>query len=108
MLLDSNIIYAAQPVHAELRRSIAENDVVVSAVSLVEVLGYHKLTAPDRATLSAFFAASEILPITGGVLERAVQLRQPRKMSLGDALVTRNVNDFGWIEGLNLHSPFPN
>ena len=120
MLLDSNIIiYAAQPEHTDLRRFIADNEVVVSAVSYVEVLGYHKLTDADRTTLTTFFAAVEILPITQGVLDRAVGLRQRRKMSLGDALVaataleygrtlvTRNAKDFAWIDGLTLHNPLP-
>ena len=52
------------------------------------------------------------------VLERAVSLRQQRKMSLGDAiiaatalvhdltLVTRNVDDFRWIADLRLLNPF--
>ena len=49
MLLDSNIIiYAAQPKYSELRRFIAEHTPAVSAVSYVEVLGYHHLTEPDR------------------------------------------------------------
>jgi predicted nucleic acid-binding protein len=120
MLLDSNIIiYAAQPENAALRQFIAENEVVVSAVSYVEVLGYHKLTDADRKTLTTFFAAAEILPITQGVMERSVQLRQTRKLSLGDALVaatalvfdrtlvTRNVKDFTWIAGLKIHNPMP-
>jgi toxin FitB len=65
MLLDSNIIiYAARPEHAELRRFIAEHSPAVSAVSYVEVLGYHKLTEADRVALEAFFAASTVLPIT--------------------------------------------
>lgn len=86
MLLDSNIIiYATQPEHSELRRFIAENDIVVSAVSYVEVLGYHKLTAADRVSLSEFFRDTQILSLTHAVLDRAVQLRQARKMSLGDA-----------------------
>jgi toxin FitB len=121
MLLDSNIIiYAAQPEHAELRRFIAENDVVVSAVSYVEVLGYHKLTEADRTSLTTFFTAAQVLPITQSVIDRAVRLRQARKMSLGDALVaataleyghtlvTRNTKDFTWIAGLTLHNPLPN
>jgi predicted nucleic acid-binding protein len=93
MLLDSNIIiYAAQPEHAALRRFIAENEVAVSA---------------------------DILPTTQSVLDRAIQLRQTRKMSLGDALVaatalvfgqtlvSRNVKGFTWIGGLNPHNPMP-
>jgi predicted nucleic acid-binding protein len=58
------------------------------------------------------------LPITSDVLERAVQLRQIKKMTLGDSLVagtalvhdhtlvTRNVKDFGWIAGLAVLDPF--
>jgi hypothetical protein len=44
LLLDSNIIiYATQPPYDDLRRMIAESLPFVSAVSYVEVLGYHKL-----------------------------------------------------------------
>ena len=120
MLLDSNIIiYATQPAHAELRRFIAEHAPSVSAVSYVEVLGYHKLTEPDRLTLEEFFAAAAVLPITQAVLDGAVKLRQARKMTLGDALVagtalafgrklvTRNVKDFTWVPDLELFNPFP-
>lgn len=117
MLLDSNIIYAARPEHVALRQFIADNPCAVSAVSYVEVLGYHKLTEPDKLALTAFFAAAEVLPLTQAVLDRAVQLRLARTMSLGDALVaatalesnrtlvTRNVDDFSEIEGLVLYNP---
>ena len=50
MFLDSNvIIFATQPKHADLRAFIAQHSPSVSAVSYVEVLGYHKHTAPDAA-----------------------------------------------------------
>ncbi len=49
MLVDSNIlIYAAQAAHAQLRQFIAEHAPAVSAVSYVEVLGYHQLDDQDR------------------------------------------------------------
>ena len=48
MLIDSNlIIYAAQSEHGALRQWIADNSPSVSAVSYVEVLGFHRLTAED-------------------------------------------------------------
>lgn len=54
MLIDSNIIiYASQPEHMELRRFIAEQAPAVSAVSFVEVLGYQKLDAADRAKIES-------------------------------------------------------
>ena len=119
MLIDSNIIiYATKPEHTALRAFIATHAPAVSAVSYVEVLGYHKLADPERALLEAFFAAAIVLPLSQSVLDQAVKLRQLRKMSLGDALVagtalaygrtlvTRNVDDFKWIAGLSLLDPF--
>ena len=119
MLVDSNIlIYAAQPVHAHLRRFIADHAPAVSAVSYVEVLGYHQLDDEERQYLEEFFRLAQVLPLSPAVLDQAVALRQQRKMSLGDALVagttlvhsltlvTRNVEDFQWIQGLSLLNPF--
>ena len=119
MLADSNIlIYAAQPEHAQLRRFLADHAPAVSAVSYVEVLGYHQLDDEERQYLEAFFRLAQVLPLSQVVLDQAVALRQQRKMSLGDALVagtalvygltlvTRNVKDFQWIQGLSLLNPF--
>jgi toxin FitB len=119
MLVDSNIlIYAAQPGYAQLRRFIADHAPAVSAVSYVEVLGYHQLVDEERQYLEEFFRLAQVLPLSQAVLDQAVALRQQRKMSLGDALVagtalvhglslvTRNVEDFQWIQGLSLLNPF--
>lgn len=118
MLLDSNIIiYAAKFAYPQIRQFIAENSPVVSAVSYVEVLGFHRLVEAEKVLLEAFFAATIMLPLTQPVLDRAVLLRQQRRMSLGDALVastalayehtlvTHNVSDFAWIDGLNVFDP---
>jgi predicted nucleic acid-binding protein len=118
MLIDSNlIIYAAQPANSKLRDFIANNAPAVSAVSYVEVLGFHRLAQDDRLAFELFFASAEILHITQQVLDQAVALRQQRRMSLGDALVaatalvhrrtllTRNVDDFSWVSGLQVIDP---
>ncbi len=64
-------------------------------MSVVEVLGIHKLTAEEKRQFEAFFAASEVLPINAGVISKAVSLRQSRKMSLGDSLVAATAMEFG-------------
>lgn len=119
MLLDSNvIIYSAQPENEFLRRLIAERAPAVSAVSYVEVLGYHRLTEEERRYFAAFFAEARVLPLAQPVLDEAVRLRQAKKIKLGDSLVagtallhgltlvTRNVDDFIGIDGLRILNPF--
>ena len=119
MLIDSNIIiYAMQPQEEKIRTLIEENAPFVSVVSYVEVLGYHKLNDKEREHLELFFKIAKMLPISQNVLDHAVKLRQIRKMTLGDALiagtaiaynvplVTRNIQDFQWIENLELINPF--
>jgi predicted nucleic acid-binding protein len=52
ILADSNlIIYAASGNYLSLVKWFAENEVAVSAVSLVEVLGYHKLDSKENRHL---------------------------------------------------------
>ena len=118
MILDRNlIIYAAKPEYPGLRRLIAARSPAVSAVSKVEVLGYHKLSEDDRQQFEKFFAASQVLPVSDAVVARAIVLRQSRKMSLGDALIaatalesgrelhTHNLKDFEGIPGLVVIDP---
>lgn len=118
MLLDSNIIiYAAQPEWESVRKFIEANTPAVSLISYVETLGYHQLKLKEQQFLTEFFEASVILPITDDIAKTATQLRQQRRMTLGDALiagtalvhdyalVTRNVNDFRWIDGLAIIDP---
>ena len=119
MILDSNIvIYAVQPEYDFLNDLILENDVVISAISYLEVLGFHRLDPAEKRKLEFFFSGMTLLPLEQNVVQRAVGLRQERKMSLGDALiaasalesghilVTRNIKDFEWIAGLALLNPF--
>lgn len=117
-LLDSNIlIYAVRPEFAELRRWLA-GPASVSAISIVEVLGYAGLTDEDAAAFEAWFAMLDLRQVTETILRRAAALRRVRRMKLGDSiiaataletgakLVTRNVDDFRHIAGLEITNPF--
>jgi predicted nucleic acid-binding protein len=117
MLLDSNIvIYAALPAHAELRQ-LAFQGGAASAISRVEVLGFHLLTPQERVEFDAIFAGMVVLPVSSPIIERAVQVRHLRKMSIGDAIIaataleygltlaTNNEADFKGIPGLRIHNP---
>ncbi|MGB8167358.1 MAG: type II toxin-antitoxin system VapC family toxin [Chthoniobacteraceae bacterium] len=118
-LLDSNIlIYATEPGQETLRERILAEPAGVSVVTMVEVLGYHLLTREEESDLRALLNELSIFPTDIVVAERAVALRQQRKMGLGDALiaatalvhqcplVTRNVDDFKHVAGLEIINPF--
>ncbi|MBF0232682.1 MAG: type II toxin-antitoxin system VapC family toxin [Desulfamplus sp.] len=118
MLLDSNIIiYAIKPQFSNLRDLVENSQPMVSAISYLEVLGYHKLTPEDRQDFEEFFSIMPIIHISQTIIEQAVALRQQRKMSLGDSiiaattivhnltLVTANVKDFEWIQDITILNP---
>jgi predicted nucleic acid-binding protein len=119
MLLDSNIIiYSAEPQNQQIRDLIALEAPSVSEISYLEVLGFPRITPLQIQLFNEFFASAPMLAIDRPILDRAVSVRQQRRMSLGDAivaatalvhdktLVTRNTADFRWIAGLRLLDPF--
>ena len=118
-LLDSNIvIYAVQPAHDWLRVEITSQPFAVSQATRVEVLGWHQITPEDQQDLEEFLSTGTLLTITDAVADKAVELRQQKKMSLGDSfiaatalvhryeLATRNTDDFKHIPDLSLFNPF--
>ncbi len=120
MLLDSNIIiYAIKPEFSNLRDLVEKGHPKVSAISYLEVLGYHNLTLEDKQDFEEFFNIVPIIHITQTIIEEAVTLRRRRKMSLGDAiiaatalhhnliLITRNTADFSFLaDSISIIDPF--
>jgi hypothetical protein len=117
-LADSNIlIYAAKPKFPQLKELLKENDIAVSELTRLEVLGYHQITEDAKTFFNAVFSIVTILPINKGVVDKAIELRQAKNMKIADSiiaatsllhcngLITRNTDDFKNIAGLTLHNP---
>jgi toxin FitB len=117
-ILDSNlIIYSALPTYAYLRPLLKEPDTRISAISRLEVMGFHRLDESSRRYFNGVFAAIPQFDVDRIVLDEAIRLRRQRKMSIGDAIIgatavlfqldlyTRNTADFEWIEGLTVINP---
>jgi toxin FitB len=117
-LIDSNIlIYSAKPEYSYLRNLFKDSQNMVSAISKLEVLGFHQLRLKDKIYFEAVFAAIEVVPISEEILERAITLRQKRKLSPGDSIIaatglelsleilSRNTNDFSQIKGVKVSNP---
>lgn len=121
MLLDSNIlIYASKANSLDNPAVIAtqQKAAALSDISRIEVLGYHGLKGNEKLDLEQMTKHMEILPVTRPITDLAIELRQQKSMSLGDAIIaataleyelpllTRNTGDFKWIDGLVLVNPF--
>ena len=119
ILLDSNIvIYSTKPNFSSVLGLFSQNEIAVSIVSCVEVLGYYKLTQDDRMALEEFFQVAKVIPLSDEIARMAIELRQTRPIKLGVSLisataivnelplVTNNTKDFNWIESLTLIDPF--
>ncbi len=117
-LLDSNIlIYAPQPAFNYLRVLLVDEDVAVSEISILEVLGYHKLNLIEKKYFEVLFNTIKIIPIDREIILKATELRQQKRLSLGDAIhaatsiiyncefYTRNISDFDSIAQLKIINP---
>jgi hypothetical protein len=118
-LLDSNIlIYSGEAQFApRLFPYVTDSGNFISTISIVETLGYHKITPAQTLYFESLFKILNSIPVDDAVIQRAVQLRQIKKISLGDSLiaatalvhevelVTRNTTDFMGISGLTVVNP---
>lgn len=119
MLLDTNIvIYGCKPGAAWLAPWIDHPNAVIASVTRVEALGFPGIDPHEETALRGYFGRCPVLPLDDEVIERAISVRQQKKMKLGDAiiaataleyeipLVTRNVGDFDHVIGLRIIDPF--
>lgn len=118
-VFDSNLlIYSAQDEFAFLRPALRDVGTYLSAASKIETLGYHKLTPQERQYFIDLFDTATTLSISDEIVDKAVELRQQRRMSIGDCLIaatallngfelhTRNTADFIHIPNLTVVNPF--
>lgn len=119
MLIDSNvIIYASQMSNVALLNYLKkeEQNLAVSSLSKVEVLGYHQLKKVEKTFLENFFNAINLMPISEAIVEKAIEIKQKGAIEVRDAIVaatailhdlplcTENKKNFAKIEGLKLLS----
>jgi len=119
MLLDTNIVIdACKSDGAWLAPWTQHPEAACASVTRVEALGFAGINAGEDQAIRAFLNEVIVYALDEEVIECAVRLRQQRRMKLVDAiigatameyglpLVTRNVDDFRHIPGLQVINPF--
>ena len=119
-LIDTNVVIdvLGNTMPAHIHKNILRMPPIVSAVTYMETLGWHRATPSQIHILQTFMNSAIILPINQPVMEKTVFIRQQIKIGLGDAIiaatglvydmtvVTRNVDDFKSISGLMILNPW--
>jgi len=119
MLLDTNIvIHACQPGSEWLSEWTDDPAAAIASVTRIEALGFPGISGEEEEAIRGFLDDSICHALDDAVIERAISLRQSRKMGAMDAiiaataleydltLVTRNVDDFKHVQSLKLVNPF--
>lgn len=117
-LLDSNIfIYAASGAHDYLYPLLEDEQNSCSIITCIEVLGFPRLKPEEKAFYESVFETLHVIPLSEEVKNKAIQIRQHMKISLGDSIIaatalcwqvtllTRNMDDFKNITELSVLNP---
>lgn len=122
-LLDTNVIInfleASLPENAMSEmKIIVDNRPQVSVITKMETLGFNFLSAFEQESMETFINYSEVKNINNEIVNKTIELRKQKKISLPDAiiaataivnnfvLITRNVKDFSHIEEIKILNPF--
>ncbi len=120
-LLDSNIIiYSAEKQYSFLRKLYKEQNIFISEITKLEVLGYHKITDEQKKYFNSVFKVISAIPVSSVIIEEAIILRQSKNLSVGNAIIaatakinnytiyTNNTKDFEHILEIKLFNPLTN
>ena len=116
IILDTNIfIYLS---NGAIDKTLVDNsNLAFPSVVKIEALGYSQITVAELSFLEALFAECYQIELDEAIVQRAIRLRQQKKMSLGDSIVaasalqydcelwTVNEEDFSHVEELRIYNP---
>lgn len=87
-------------------------------VSKIEVLGWLNASKTQLQPLYDFMEIAHILPIDEAVVDKTIEIRQRKKIALGDAIIaatalvydliviSHNISDFRNIDNLQVIDPY--
>ncbi len=119
-LMDSNVVidYFGNNLTGNAVSFIDNLPAVISVITRIEILGWYNATPEQLSKLQNFVQQSLVYALTETIIQKNILLRQAHRIKLPDAivaataltknktLVTRNVNDFKNIPGLDLLNPW--
>lgn len=96
---------------------ISDEPICYASITLIELLGYTDILSAEEQRIKELLVTMSEVPLSDEIIQKAVQLRQLKKMSLGDAIIaataieqncqlwTVNEDDFKHIPDLVVYNP---
>jgi predicted nucleic acid-binding protein len=96
---------------------IGDEPICYASITLIESLGYTDILSAEEQRIKELLATISQVPLSDEIIQAAVQLRQFKRMSLGDAIIaataieqncqlwTVNEDDFKGIPDLIMYNP---
>src|SRR5438552_4790625 len=96
MVLGTNIlIYFAKPGGEHLSPWVVEPSAEDSVISRIEALGFPNISMEEKAGIKNALAMLPEVQLGEAVTERAIALRQQRRMGLADAIIAATPLEYG-------------
>ncbi len=88
IFLDTNIlIYYLQEREEVLFSLIEFNDILVSVISKIELLGYHSISAVEEEQIEHFLSTVELIQLNDQISDIAIDLRKKYRMKTPDSII---------------------
>ncbi len=121
-LIDTNILIyhtkGSQPATDLITNLIAQHSFNISILTKIEFLGWDKHTPDGFEKCNRLIENANIYPVDDDIASKAIELKRKVKIKLADSviaatallnnlkIVTKNIDDFNGIEGLDFENPF--
>jgi len=87
LLLGTNIVLYFLGGDGTLTSILEENELYISVITEIELLGYQKLSEAEIGKIQEFLSYCKILNLSENVKESAIKLRKSYKLKLPDAII---------------------
>jgi len=98
LLVDTNIILYAAVYNDEIAMELlTDNNIFISDITEIELLGYHRLSNEEHTILSDFIATLTVIPITSIIKQKAIALRRKYAIKTPDSIIAATALQLGYF-----------
>lgn len=95
LFVDTNVLINLAEGRSGVDQYLESNNLFVSVVSEIELLGWHKITTSQKNYFKSLLNDCSVVGITNPVKELSIQLKQKHKVKLPDAIIAASALHLG-------------